>query len=604
MGSTAAKSLAFLLCAALVTAFLVQGWMCIRTKSQTFDEAGHITAGYSFLARKDFRLYREHPALIRELCALPVYLLYRLPFQPEEPLWQSAEMWAISRDFLHGSRVAAEDILTAARLPNLALGAALTALVGWWSYRLWGAGAAVVGTALAAFEPNLVAHASLVGTDLGITLFTFLTLYLLWEYGNTRSFLLLAATGVALGLALTTKFSGMLLVVMVSGLLAAHVAFRRSPLRREESMPPPRRRRFAESVRMGIVLAAGAAVVFPAVYFFQGVAPWLDGLRWQLAKLGVGHPGYFLGEYSDKGWWTYFLVAFLIKTPVGSLALLAASLLLFRCGQPLGRREALFLFLPVVTFLIAVVRGKVDVGVRYLLPIYPFLFVLASRLATLSWGHVGVGAVVLGLPLAATAGSVLRIAPHQLAYSNELIGGPEEGWHYLGDSNIDWGQDLRGVRDYMEREQVPMVYLSYFGTAPPEAYGIRYQAAPVGSPVTWPEKRTELLPPGTSRELLVISVTNLQGIYLTDRALYAWLRERRPVERIGYSIHVYELTGDPTAHLRLAEDYLNAAAKELPASSQRLELARGELQRVIGLDVNDGEAARRARELLRHHFSQ
>src|SRR5574342_776069 len=149
-------------CASLLALFMALGLVFIRANAQTADEAFHLVAGYSYLMREDFRLNREHPPLAKQLSALGVYLRYRLPFQPDPELWQAGKGWTMGANFLYRSSVPADDILAAARLPMLLLGAALVGLVGWWAYRLWGPGAAVVATALAALEPNLVAHASLV----------------------------------------------------------------------------------------------------------------------------------------------------------------------------------------------------------------------------------------------------------------------------------------------------------------------------------------------------------------------------------------------------------------------------------------------------------
>lgn len=222
-----------LVCATLIAAFLAQGWWFIRANSQTHDEAVHFTAGYSYLATHEFRLNPEHPPLLKEWSALPTYLSYRPPFRPAPNLWEQkpeAEKWGISRDFLYHSGVPHDTLLTLGRLPGLALGGVLVALIGWWSYRLWGAKGAMLGTALAAFEPNLITNACLITTDLGSGLFIFLAMYLLWEYGNSRSPLLLVAAGITTGLALASKLTGVLLFGMGGVILMGHVLLRQSPL--------------------------------------------------------------------------------------------------------------------------------------------------------------------------------------------------------------------------------------------------------------------------------------------------------------------------------------------------------------------------------------
>lgn len=554
MGTRLRPRLTLLICLSLVAVFVLQGVAFIRTNSQTFDEAVHVAAGYSYLARQDFRLNPEHPPLLKELAALPLYLSDRTLFNPSPHLWAQAEKWTISREFLYHSRLPAETLLTRARLPGLALGALLVALTGWWAYRLWGDGAAIVATTLAAFEPNLVAHSGVVTTDVGSGLFILLTLYLFWEYSRQRSLALLVGVGVAMGLALAAKFSSVLLVGMGGLILIAHVLLPDGALFAETGNPSAARwRRLRDALVIGGVVLVIAALTILPVYFFQGWSPWLNGLRWQLTKGGIGHPGYFLGEVSSRGWYAYFPVAFLIKTPLGSLALIGASLLAFRAGTPLTRRDALFLLVPVAVFLVIVIRGRINIGLRYLVPIYPFLFLVAARLATFAPSRPGWRLALVGVPLLATAVSVLRVAPHQLAYFNEAVGGPTQGHRYLSDSNLDWGQGLKGLKDFMDRESVDTILLSYFGTALPEEYGIRFEEVPACSPVTFPPRRSETVPPDAPRRLLAIGVTCLQGTYFDDPNTYAWLRDREPVARIGHVIHVYDLTDDQEGQRLLAE---------------------------------------------------
>jgi hypothetical protein len=332
---------------------------------------------------------------------------------------------------------------------------------------------------------------------------------------------------------------------------------------------PPRAARFKQAAAVAAVVFVLAALALLPPYFFQGWLDWLKGARWQMNKGNYGHPAFFLGEYSHDGWRTYFPIAFLLKTPLPSVVLIAASLLLFRAGTPLRLREALFLLVPVAAFLALMIPAKINIGVRYLTPIYPFLFVCAARLATLSFPRPWLAPVLLGVPVLLTAVSSLWSAPHQLAYFNELVlkwgeNGPEKrGDLYLADTNIDWGQDLKGLKEYVDREGLPMVYLSYFGTAPPEAYGIDFQELPSFGAVDWPPRLVRRVPRDAGRQVVAISVTNLQGAYLGEPGPYrGFYKERTPRAKIGYSIWIYDITGDSEAHRWLAEAYRYAARRE------------------------------------------
>src|SRR5439155_80622 len=117
---------------------------------------------------------------------------YRIPFKPDPKTWnrapyyitsrQTFDSWTLGRDFLYGSSVQADRLLALSRIPNLLLGALLVGLIGRWSYRLWGSWAAVVAMWLGAVDPNLVANSAVVTCDIAPTLFSLLTMYLLWEY--------------------------------------------------------------------------------------------------------------------------------------------------------------------------------------------------------------------------------------------------------------------------------------------------------------------------------------------------------------------------------------------------------------------------------------
>ena len=549
----------------LFIVFFVQGVFFISANSPTYDEAAHLAAGYSYFARRDFRLNPEHPPLIKQLLALPLFVGYRIAFNPDPQHWSNADDYLIGQDLLYKSILPADRILLFSRLPNLLIGGILVALIGWWAYRLWGNWGAILAMTLACLEPNFVTHSSLVTTDIGVTLVIFLTVYLFWEYLNFPKWWRLAVTGISTGMALLSKFSALLLPPMIALIVAASLLVGSEPyllpLRKRQNRPTYKLL-LIQSVAVLFFIAFFALLTIPSAYFFQGFSPWLHGLEKFLTHAQDGHPAFFLGEYSSQGWWNYFLVAFLFKTPIGSLLLIAASLIFYRAGNPLRRREVILLLLPVMVVFLATTQAKVNIGLRHVLPVYPFLFVIASRLATIHFRGRWLMPILVGIPLVSTAISSLRIAPHQLAYFNEFVGGPDQGYRYLSDSNIDWGQDLRGVKAYMEKENLPIIYLSYFGTAPPSYYGIRYQYVPGGWP--WESPPADKVPAGASRKILAISVSSLQDISTPYHPLFRWLWVRHPVAKIGYSIFLYDLTHDREGLAKLEETYGKAGVRLPP----------------------------------------
>jgi hypothetical protein len=367
--------------------------------------------------------------------------------------------------------------------------------------------------------------------------------------------------GLSLGLVLVSKFSSLLILMIVAACIGAYLLCggRFAPGVKASDAPIPLRARIAEALAPALRIVFIAILVILPFYFFQGFSTWSTGLRTQMNQQHSGMTSYLLGERSASGWWYYFPVAFLIKTPVGTLALLAAALVTMHKGQPLGRREVAFVLLPIVFYVLALTQLKLNIGLRYLLPIYPLLFLSIGHLATLFGRRPWLSLPLLGIPLAASAASSLGNAPHHLAYFNELVGGPAQGHRYLTDSNIDWGQGLIGLKQFLDQEKLSHIYLSYYGTARPISYGIRAQYLPgFGQLGAVPE---DPLPEG-ARDVMAISVTSFHALKDT---LFRWLNERTPSATIGHCIWIYDLTGDADAHRHLADMYEQFGAKRLAA---------------------------------------
>jgi len=573
--------------AGLLAIFACQGAAAIRHHAPTYDEATHLASGYLALATGDFRLSPQVAPLIKMALALPLYLAPGPPFTPDPDQWRMADDFRIAQAFLYRSPGSADRMLAVSRGVNLALGGLLVGLIGWWAGRLWGRPAAVVAIALAALEPNLVAHSSLATTDVGTTLLIVLTLYLFWEAARARSYGLWIATGLSAGLALAAKYSALTLIPIAGAILAGQVLLggitRGAPWIRQAGSSDGRRR-LAHAASVVPLLCVPAAFALLAAYSFTGFGPWWTGLQRFVEQAAGGQPAFFLGQHSHVGWWSYFPVSFAIKTPVGTLILIAASLALGRMGAPLGRRAAFFLLVPAAVIVLVAANAKVNIGLRHILAVYPLLLVLAARTATVRLSRAWLMPVLIGIALGATAVSSLRVAPHQLAYFNEIVGGPEQGHRYLSDSNIDWGQDLKAVKAFMDEQRLPIAYLSYFGSAPPAYYGIQYQYVAGSWPLEWPPPRA-VVPATLARKVLIISVSNLQGVHThsTSPDLFAWLRTRRPIARIGSSILVYDLSGDAEALGALAETYRRMGLAAIP-----------DAQRVAGATTAGG-ARRRLR---------
>lgn len=278
---------------------------------------------------------------------------------------------------------------------------------------------------------------------------------------------------------------------------------------------------------------------------------------------------YLRGQYSSGGFRTYFVWTFLLKTPLPAIVAILAGLYFAIARKMPWNSDLSFLVIPVAVYFAFATMSNMNIGHRHLLPIYPFLYVLA--------GSAGRKLAEIGLPAvrwSCQAGAVAALGvsssvvfappsfpqlvfPHYLAYFNELAGGPLNGWRSLVDSNIDWGQDLKGLKSWVETAQLKEpIYLCYFGTADPRYYGIRHKPVPKalgGYPAT-PDKFgskdpvsdfVNALQPG---DYIAVSVQNVIGPALTERAHEVWQRildRSTIVDRIGYSILILKLESQP-----------------------------------------------------------
>ncbi|VAW31347.1 hypothetical protein MNBD_CHLOROFLEXI01-4245, partial [hydrothermal vent metagenome] len=291
-------------------------------------------------------------------------------------------------------------------------------------------------------------------------------------------------------------------------------------------------------------------------------------------RLQKSTPAFLAGNYSDSGWWTYFPVAFLLKTPLPTLILLLlafSSLFWLAIKQKLGDRWLTIgaLLIPPVGYFTIALTSEINLGYRHLLPILPFLIVFIStvlfwfndfpqpqrrserqelktlrslRLCGLFFRPVLIGAV--GWLIV----SALWLYPSYLTFFNGLAGGPDGGWRYLVDSNIDWGQDLGNLKVWMDENEVDQVWLSYFGEGRPSYYSINYIGLDSFPPRLMNPQTRPFYPHDPAPGIYAISATNLQGVHFANRDLFAWFREREPIAKIGYSIFIYDVPprGQPT----------------------------------------------------------
>lgn len=503
-------------------------FLSIRGETQTFDEAIELAGGYAFLKTGEYRIQPEHPPLAKVLAALPLLALgASVPI--EDPSWRDRKDMDFGGMFLYHNRVPADTILLAARSTAIVFTITLAVVLALWSERKFGARVALIAMALFSQDPNVIAYGRYMKNDMLLTLLGFLTVIAWLSYLERPRWRQMVLTGVLVGLACATKFSA---IFLFPALLLMYLIRWRGLARLFYS--------FAAVCAIGFVTLALA--YGPEA---KGLIPMTRGER--LARNGVrsnplvigllqlaehnakGHEAYLMGMHSKTGWWYYFPVAFAVKTPVATLAaiLLAIVIAVFRRTRPSNLQW--MLAVPILAYLPFCLSTNINTGERHLLPLYPFLFVLVSTVIA-SMRMVWAATIVLALAVES-----FSIYPHYLAFFNFLVGGPGNGPKYLVDSNIDWGQDIKKLKRYMDEHGIDKVCLGALSLADTGYYRLG-----IAELLQVPDKRKL-----SETCVLAVSATILQGVYVPQE-MFAWLREKTPTAKVGYSIYVYDLR-KPTA---------------------------------------------------------
>ena len=527
--------------------------------SPTYDEGVYVTGGYSYWAFHDFRLQPENGMLPQRYIALPVYLSSGFHFPKlDSPAWKESELWTLSDEFMFRVGNDLNAILFRGRAAVALIGASVCLLVFWWSRELYGTTGGLLSLTLCALSPTMLAHAGLMTSDMMVTLFLLLSCRLLWKNLHVVS-----PANVALGCLSVTglflsKFSAAAIIPVAGLMVIARFVSARpievASLRGATHELSSRRAKglaivalIATYVLVSICLVwaayefrysafaeqGGAGSTF---YKFKSIAECCRHLgakgvaiQWMakhhlLPEAYLYGAAYILmhleryafwnGDYSTSGWRLFFPYCFLVKTPLPLLALAGTLAAIALRRLKLERRtSSLYEIVPlwslIGVYACIAISSTLNIGHRYILPLYPPLFILCGSAAAWLRSERAMMRMLLPVLLALFLVESARAYPHYLAYFNQITG-REHAYEHLADSSLDWGQDLPGLKQWLDRHgwdgsPKRRVFLTYFGTAEPEHYGIRASLLPV-----------ERIPPNPSPPqpgLYCVSATSLQCVY-------------------------------------------------------------------------------------------
>ena len=535
----------------LLLLFFFQLLSAATKLSATIDEGFHITSGYEYLRTGQMRLFDEHAPLAKALFAWPLFFVNDL--QPPEKAagWSEGNLIQVAQTTTLAYQPI-DRVIVACRIPVILLTILLAATVYYWAKRLFGHTAGLFVLALFILDPNILAHGSLATTDMGAISFIFWTLLAFSSYLRNPDKLHLSIAALFLGLAQGAKLTALLLFPVL-GLLIGIAAWQH---------PKDQRGKFLlRKIQAYALIILIACLVLWALYSFEiRTLPevWNRHLylpaashieRWLRLQenLTYGREAFLLGQNQMHGWWQYFPIAFMLKTPIPTLLLGFSGIVAFLSSHKhtLNTKLAIIIF----PFLYAAssLTSTINIGYRHLLPIFPFLYISIGSLwktktSNLNQSHAASKIrtrrpVVLCILLLWQASSTLRINPNYLAFFNEIARGPDNGWQYLADSNTDWGQSLKTLADYQKEHDLTSIKLSLFTFLDPQIYNVDYD------PIAPMHRAPPVLPQRFNPEAgtYAISATTLDGVPLPYPATYDWFRHRPPLTKIGHVMFLYNV---------------------------------------------------------------
>ena len=518
--------------------FTAQCLWFVATQSLTYDEPVHVIAGLDAWRAHRFTEWNDQPPLGRLLLTAPLLLSAPERWQLEDRGPAGANYWSI---FVHPDPIG---LARRTRAVNIGLGLLLAALVWFTARRLFSVGSANVALAVFACSPALVAHFSLATVDGLATLTCFASAVAVMRWRTTPSWRRTVVVGLVLGAFLAAKFSAPPLVLVALAIMVAGYSRAGWPDRVAKASA-------AAAVALMVVwgtyawhvgpvtfrngslagpYARGSTVIVPVASAFRWTVP-LPAPEFVAALGGVvqhgvrGQPAFLLGDVkASGGWHRYFPIVVLLKWPVTMWLLAAAGIVFLVIGRTGPATELVVLMMFPAVFFASATATNLNIGDRYVLPVYPFLLLLCAA----AWHAVrtrAAGRALIAALVVWQAVDVARYAPDYLSYFNGWVP-PATSYTLLSDSNLDWGQGLLALAGYERVHPGATPWLAYFGGVDPSSYDIR--ARPLGE-----QDRVH----GT----VVVSATHLSGQYLHDPTAYRWLLEQPRTAILNHTLHVFEV---------------------------------------------------------------
>ena len=540
-------------------------------ESITYDEMAHIASSYQYDHDMKMVLNPEHPILIKTLVGIPLNLMninstkytYKTLISSNNDFqWD----YANALIFKNNPTRSAEIIFTA-RLSVLLINTSLLILVCFLAYKLFSKKVSLIMLSLLVFNPNVLAHASLVTFDVPSLLTTLLALLCFYGLLKNNNAKWAALSGLAGGIASITKYSSVVLIVFIFIFYLIY-----SMLHRKDHD-------FMHKIRMlliysSIVVAVIVAVYLPFTYgiaisdehyqiyniwyghlslfskplidfllsfsaITKALAVWIDGLFITNLEVGINRSGVMLlGRSYDTGFLLqYFPIIFLTKNSIGELILFFTGIGLFI--RTLFKKhddyfiDETFAFIYAFIYFALALYSKLKLGVRHLLPLEGTLSLCIAIIFNNNWTKkilkIKVSTIFYVLIILSFISTVVAY-PHYLSYYNETVGGTYNAYNVAEDSNYDWGQDYITLKNWQKANPDKNLYFDIFA-----ATGVReaYFGNDLSRFVVWNKNN---LPSGS---YIAVDSANVTSAQASQHFSYKQIFNKPPL-RLTPSIFIFE----------------------------------------------------------------
>jgi hypothetical protein len=535
-------------------------------KSITVDEFCHFPSGMYNLFTLDWRVDRETPPLIK--CLPAITSIITEPKMDIKAFAQEPNPWNLGYHFMYDNQVKYRDIFQYGRCVIILVGVGLGWLIYRFATQLYGQKGGLFALLLYVFNPNIIAHSSLTTIDIGASCTMLISIYCIWSYLKRSNIFTASITGIALGIAQLSKFTALLLypifIIIIGMIVIRKVFFGDKYIDSNWK---------SRIIHVLIILLISIFVI-NAGYLFSGTLTpigdfhllsgpfkkislllwgslpiplpidYVSGFDSQMAISEGNNPfyiSYLIGEHSLDGWWYYYLIAFMIKNPLALLVILLLTIVFWKKNICTRLEDDLCIWVPVIVFFFYFsFFTHTPIGIRFLLPVFPLFFIAAGSLISNSYLRKKPWKIAVPILAIAYLIPVILTYPNYLSYFNIIAGGPGNGHYWLIDSNLDWGQDLPGLKKYMERNKIEKIKLGYFGRVDPEIYGIKY---------TLPNRQPEQGVYAISINFLVgkpyyLLRENPKELIYVDLNYFEKYRLLKPVEVINNTIYIFKVANN------------------------------------------------------------